>query len=41
MEKRFSRLCGRRHHVLTPLLVQDNGQKRLVDRDFAIVLDEA
>jgi hypothetical protein len=26
---------------LAPLIVQDNGQKGLVDFDFAVVLDEA
>jgi hypothetical protein len=30
-----------RHDVLTPLLVQDNSEKELVDFDFAVVLDEA
>jgi hypothetical protein len=34
------RLCERRHHVLTPLLVQDNSEKGLVHMDFAVVLGE-
>jgi hypothetical protein len=38
----FPEWYGRQtEHVLTPLLVQDNRQKGLVDFDFAVVLDEA
>jgi hypothetical protein len=34
-------LSSGRYHDLAPLLVQDDGEKGLVDFDFAVVPDEA